>query len=356
MGEGVPSVEAWSVYNGDTVKGAEGAAHSADVLSLPRLASLVRRLTPSLFILSISFPLSPFPQAPPLKSMDGLILDLSAMSGRTSLNRTSLNRRPSYMNPPTATATADPGPNPNTAGAGARSTRSSTRATDTGSVASDGDAGLAGMTRSFFGLNRKPRRNSTDSGSSGTPPPPPGHPFNAPTSPRSSQSHPQTGLPPQGPTGQPNLSQSQSSFPQSTTSASQQPQSAPARETTYVPPGQAGQAGQTGHTQPGVHSSQTGQPSARSVPGPTQPRSSDPRSEYEPLETPRTPTSPTSGSGPTTTVSAQGGGSFWWAASQTRQWHLNEDILLFRHVERNGALNWEQAVPGRTAEEARIAW
>jgi hypothetical protein len=25
-------------------------------------------------------------------------------------------------------------------------------------------------------------------------------------------------------------------------------------------------------------------------------------------------------------------------------------------VERNGALNWDQAVPGRTAEEARIAW
>lgn len=54
--------------------------------------------------------------------------------------------------------------------------------------------------------------------------------------------------------------------------------------------------------------------------------------------------------------SASSGGSFWWAASQSRQWHLNEDILLFRHVERHGALNWEQAVPGRSAEEARIAW
>lgn len=292
--------------------------------------------------------------------MDGLYLDLTVMSSRTSLNRT-----PSHMN---TTNTAPAGSQP---GTGARSTRSSTRATDTGSVTS-GDGGLAGMTRSFFGLNRKPRRNSASSGSSGTPPPPPGHPFNAArTSPRGSQSHPQTGLPPQGPTGQPSqASQSQASFPQSTHSTSQQSQQSQqsASQSSYststsssLPrtqsiPSSTNHPSHTGHSQ-GAHT----QPStgAHSTPGPhsgAQPRASDPRSEprnaeYEPLETPRTPTSATA-----TTVSAQGGGSFWWAASQTRQWHLNEDILLFRHVERNGALNWDQAVPGRTAEEARIAW
>lgn len=63
MGGGVLSVEARSVSNGDTIKGAEGAAHSADVLSLARLASLIRRLTPSLPNLSISFP-SPLSSSP----------------------------------------------------------------------------------------------------------------------------------------------------------------------------------------------------------------------------------------------------------------------------------------------------
>ncbi|EJT50498.1 hypothetical protein A1Q1_00196 [Trichosporon asahii var. asahii CBS 2479] len=211
----------------------------------------------------------PTPSSSVHKSMDGLYLDLTVMSSRTSLNRT-----PSHMN---TTNTAPAGSQP---GTGARSTRSSTRATDTGSVTS-GDGGLAGMSRSFFGLNRKPRRNSASSGSSGTPPPPPGHPFNAArTSPRGSQSHPQTGLPPQGPTGQPSqASQSQASFPQSTHSTSQQSQQSQqsASQSSYststsssLPrtqsiPSSTNHPSHTGHAQGAPTQSSTG---AHSTPGP----------------------------------------------------------------------------------------
>lgn len=163
--------------------------------------------------------------------------------------------------------------------------------------------------RGILGLMRKARRSSTSSGSESHSPTSPTHPI-SPTSP-TAQFSPSPAVDLSSPTA-PTFAAAQAST-QSFHSA---------QTTPHATPTQVSAATGVGTVGAGNRSS---------------------RDSLEP---------------PSSTTSQGASGGFWWAsAAQNRQqWHLNEDILLFRHVERNGAVNWEQAVPGRSAEEARIAW